>query len=95
MLREAIQMKDVALLGSVATASTEINQRHLPIPELDRIRDIARTTGAVGIQAAHSGDIAGLLFDRDDPEVEARTDTAQDLLQELGIHEQWNYTTGD
>ncbi|MFC7262371.1 MULTISPECIES: kinase [Streptomyces] len=95
MLREAIQMKDVALLGSVATASTEINQRHLPIPGLDRIRDIARTSGALGVQAAHSGDIAGLLFDRDDPDVEARAALAQRLLQEIGIDEQWNYTTGD
>lgn len=88
-------MKDVALLGSVATASTEINQRHLPIPGLDRIRDIARTSGALGVQAAHSGDIAGLLFDRDDPDVEARAALAQRLLQEIGIDEQWNYTTGD
>ncbi|MYV51415.1 kinase [Streptomyces sp. SID3212] len=95
MLREAIQMKDVALLGSVATASTEINQRHLPIPKLDLIRNVARDSGALGVQAAHSGDIAGLLFDRDDPEVEERTGLAQRLLQALGIHEQWNYTTGD
>lgn len=88
-------MKDVALLGSVATASTEINQRHLPIPKLDLIRNVARDSGALGVQAAHSGDIAGLLFDRDDPEVEERTGLAQRLLQALGIHEQWNYTTGD
>ncbi|MER5474548.1 kinase [Streptomyces sp. NPDC002685] len=95
MLREAIQMKDVALLGSVATASAEINQRHLPVPGFDRIRDIQRTCGAVGVQVAHSGDIAGLLFDRDDPEVEARTARAQELLRGTGIDEQWNYTTGD
>ncbi|MFD5075690.1 kinase [Streptomyces sp. NPDC058371] len=95
MLREAIQMKDVALLASVATASTDINQRHLPIPGLDRIRAIARDSGALGVQAAHSGDIAGLLFDRDDPDVEHRTGLAQRLLHDIGIDEQWNYTTGD
>lgn len=88
-------MKDVALLGSVATASAETNQRHLPVPGFDRIRDIQRTCGAVGVQVAHSGDIAGLLFDRDDPEVEARTAQAQELLRGTGIDEQWNYTTGD
>jgi uncharacterized protein involved in propanediol utilization len=94
-LRDAIQMKDTALLGAVATASAEINQRHLPVPGFDRIRDIARTSGAVGVQVAHSGDIAGLLFDRDDPEVEARAEAARDLLRSTGIDEQWNYTTGD
>ncbi|WNI27177.1 kinase [Streptomyces sp. ITFR-16] len=95
MLREAIQAKDVALVGAVATASTDINQRHLPIPRLDGLRTIVRETGALGIQTAHSGDIAGLLYDRDDPEVEARTEHAQRLLHNIGIHEQWIFTTGD
>ncbi|MEW2268480.1 MULTISPECIES: GHMP family kinase ATP-binding protein [Streptomyces] len=95
MLRDAIQTKDAALLGAVATASTEINQRHLPIPDLDRIRWIVREVGALGVQAAHSGDIAGILFDRDDRDVEARTEHAKDLLHSTGIHEQWIFTTGD
>ncbi|MET9735663.1 kinase [Streptomyces sp. NPDC006458] len=95
MLREAIHTKDVALLGAVASASTEINQRHLPIPCLDHLRAIARETGALGIQAAHSGDIAGLLYDRDDPEVDARTEQGRALLHTIGIHEQWIFTTGD
>jgi uncharacterized protein involved in propanediol utilization len=95
MLRDAVQTKDVALLGAVATASTEINQRHLPIPELPRIRRVALECGALGMQAAHSGDIAGLLFDRDDPEVEARTALAAHLLRGIGITDQWTYTVGD
>lgn len=95
MLREAIHTKDVALVGAVASASTEINQRHLPIPRLDGLRAIERETGALGIQAAHSGDIAGLLYDRDDPEVDARTEHGRRLLHNIGIHEQWIFTTGD
>jgi uncharacterized protein involved in propanediol utilization len=95
MLREAIHTKDVALVGAVATASTEINQRHLPIPRLESLRAIGRETGALGIQAAHSGDIAGLLYDRDDPEVDARTEHGRRLLHNIGIHEQWIFTTGD
>lgn len=95
MLREAIHTKDVALVGAVATASTEINQRHLPIPLLESLRAIERETGALGIQAAHSGDIAGLLYDRDDPEVDARTEHGRRLLHNIGIHEQWIFTTGD
>ncbi|CAM5467134.1 kinase [Streptomyces xanthochromogenes] len=95
MLREAIHTKDVALVGAVASASTAINQRHLPIPLLDSLRVIERETGALGIQTAHSGDIAGLLYDRDDPEVDARTEHGRRLLHNIGIHEQWIFTTGD
>ncbi|MFB9348751.1 kinase [Streptomyces heliomycini] len=95
MLREAIHTKDVALVGAVASASTGINQRHLPIPLLDSLRAVERETGALGIQTAHSGDIAGLLYDRDDPEVAARTEHGRQLLHDIGIHEQWIFTTGD
>lgn len=95
MLRDAIQTKDVALMGAVASASTEINQRHLPIPALDRIRCVVRETGALGLQTAHSGDIAGILYDRDDPEVDARIERSRQLLHSIGIHEQWIFTTGD
>ncbi|MFJ1616210.1 kinase [Streptomyces sp. NPDC088251] len=95
MLREAIHTKDVALMGAVASRSTEINQRYLPITRLDGIRRIVREAGALGVQAAHSGDIAGILFDRDDPEVESCLAHAQRLLHSIGIHEQWIFTTGD
>lgn len=95
MLREAIQTKDVALLCAVASRSAEINQRHLPVPLLDRVQAAAREAGALGVHVAHSGDIAGLLFDRDDPDVEGRVDLAQHLLHDTGIREQWNYTTGE
>lgn len=95
MLRKAILTKDVALLGQVATGSARLNQRHLPIPDLDRILGIVEDAGAVGLQTAHSGDIAGLLFDRDDPEADARTTYAQKLLSDMGIIEQWKFTTDD
>jgi uncharacterized protein involved in propanediol utilization len=95
MMREAILTKDVALLGAVATASTEINQRNLPIPQLAGIRSVAAAAGAVGIQTAHSGDISGLLFDRDDPDRDERMDLAGRLLGGIGISEQWKFTVGE
>ncbi|MEV0966279.1 kinase [Streptomyces sp. NPDC049910] len=95
MLRDAVLAKDVGLLGKVATASTRINQRHLPIPALARILAIVEEVGAVGLQTAHSGDIAGVIFDRDDPAVDTYTERAQQMLGDIGILEQWKFTTDD
>ncbi|WP_395367094.1 hypothetical protein ACHGLA_36670 [Streptomyces sp. YH02] len=94
LLREAIANEDAGLLGVVATASMNINQRHLPIFDLDRIHSIAREVGAAGVQTAHSGDIASLLFDASDPEAESRIEVAQTLLRNIEIHEQWKFMTG-
>ncbi|MDH6703285.1 kinase [Streptomyces griseoviridis] len=93
MLRAAILAKDVRLVGRVATASTRLNQRHLPIPQLDRILAIVQESSAVGLQISHSGDIAGVIFDRDDPDVDACLAYAQQLLRDIGIVEQWKFTT--
>jgi uncharacterized protein involved in propanediol utilization len=93
MLRTAVAARDVALLGEVATASTRINQRHLPIPELARVRAIAAETGAVGVHTAHSGNIAGLLFDVADPDARHRCELAEKLLRGIGFGEQWRFDT--
>lgn len=93
MLREAVLAKDVEQLGRVATASTVLNQRHLPIPQLDRILEIAEEARALGLQISHSGDVAGLLFDRDDPALDVRSTHAEALLRDIGIVESWKFTT--
>jgi uncharacterized protein involved in propanediol utilization len=95
MLREAIATKDIALLGEVATASTRLNQRFLPIPALDRLLAVVNEIGAAGLQTAHSGDIAGIIIDRDAPDVDARTEHAQHLLRQIGIVEHWKFNTDD
>ncbi|MFE7271044.1 kinase [Streptomyces sp. NPDC057623] len=94
MLGEAMAAKDVTLLGEVATASTRINQRRLPVPRLDRILVIADEVGAVGVQTAHSGDIAGLMFDRGRLDVSERMERARGLLRDIEITEQWEFETG-
>lgn len=95
LLREAVLAKDTGLLGKVATASTRINQRHLPIPALERILAVVEEVGALGLQTAHSGDIAGIIFDRDDPAVDTCIERAQQHLADIGIFEQWKFTTDD
>lgn len=73
-MRRAVGIRDVGLLGRVATASARINQRFLPKPELDFLIALASRIGAVGVQVAHSGTVAGLLFDARHPDVAVRID---------------------
>lgn len=63
-LRRAVATDDVELLGRVATRSA---RRARPGPELDVLDEVAARSGAVGVQIAHSGNVAGLLFDARDP----------------------------
>ncbi|WP_143229328.1 GHMP family kinase ATP-binding protein [Actinophytocola xanthii] len=63
LLRRAIADADLALLGRVSTESARRNQRVLPKEELTELEAVARRTGSAGVQVAHSGNVAGLLFD--------------------------------
>jgi uncharacterized protein involved in propanediol utilization len=94
MLRRALAGQDAGLIGQVATASTWINQKHLPIPRLEGVCAAAAEVGAVGVHTAHSGDIAGILFDRHVPELDYRVAVAQKLLQDLGHNDQWRFDSG-
>ena len=62
-LRRAIAAEDVSLLGKVATASARINQRYLPKPGLEVLIELCLRHGGAGLQIAHSGTVAGLIFD--------------------------------
>jgi uncharacterized protein involved in propanediol utilization len=64
-LRQAVETRDAGLLARVATRSMELNQHHLPQPHYSEIRDIARAAGALGIQVAHSGRMAGIMIKPD------------------------------
>ncbi|WP_327377924.1 GHMP kinase [Streptomyces sp. NBC_01216] len=61
-LRHAVATGDARLLGEVATASARRGQEVLGHPEFDVLTDLARAFGAVGVQLAHSGAVAGVLF---------------------------------
>ncbi|GIJ24293.1 hypothetical protein Vlu01_49170 [Micromonospora lutea] len=62
-LRRGIATGDVTLIGAVATASAQLNQRFLPKPELETLIAIGAANAAAGVQVAHSGSVAGLIFD--------------------------------
>lgn len=91
-LAAAVRDGDAAGLGRVASASAEISNRHLVVQQLDDFLEVAATVGAAGLQVAHSGDIAGLLFDGADPGVTRRIGRAKQLLARCGVGATWLFS---
>jgi uncharacterized protein involved in propanediol utilization len=92
LLRRAVVYNDLVSLGRIATASAQINQRFHRVPHFSRLLEIVGESSALGIQVAHTGTIAGLLFDPADPELDRRLAAAARGLGALGITETWHYT---
>jgi uncharacterized protein involved in propanediol utilization len=84
-IRRAIATDDVALLGRVATASARINQRFLPKPKLEPLLRLCLEHDGCGIQVAHSGTVAGLIFDPHRPGVTERVRECVRQIEELGL----------
>ena len=95
LLRRAVQSQQPALIGQVASASAEINQRYLPKPSFEKLKVIVKKAGAVGFQVAHSGTTVGLLFDPNNPLTERGIQWAQDQIAEMGISQTWRFHTRD
>ncbi|MFD4372205.1 GHMP kinase [Streptomyces sp. NPDC058486] len=93
-LRRALAEGDTALLGRVATASARRAQRVLRQPEFDALVALARRTGAVGVQIAHSGCVAGVLHDPTVPGAEARADATRRALDAHRITYTRTFTVG-
>jgi uncharacterized protein involved in propanediol utilization len=70
-LRRAIATGDVGLLGQVATTSARINQTFLPKAPLETLLELCLRHQGCGVQVAHSGTVAGLIFDARRPDVAA------------------------
>jgi uncharacterized protein involved in propanediol utilization len=84
-LRRAVALGDVALLGKVATASTRINERYLPKPRLAELMALLRAHGGCGLQVAHSGTVAGLIFDPAVPGGRDDVLRCRDAVRRLGF----------
>ena len=63
MVEQGIQAGDCSLIGAAATLSALANQSILFKPSLERIIEISRTFGSIGVNAAHSGTVLGVMFD--------------------------------
>lgn len=57
-----LRKKDAVSLGQAAILSARLHQSILPKENLEGILTLALACGAVGINAAHSGTVIGLLF---------------------------------
>jgi uncharacterized protein involved in propanediol utilization len=84
-LRRAVTTGDVRLLGQVATASTLINQRYLPKPTLRPLLQLCASHDACGLQVAHSGTVAGLIFDPALPGGLENAQRCESRIRELGL----------
>jgi uncharacterized protein involved in propanediol utilization len=93
LLRQAVRAQDPRLIGEAASASARINQRRLPKCHYDYLEKLVERVGALGLQVAHSGTVAGLLFDPQAPEVQEQIGSTRALLAEVGIVSIWRFQT--
>ncbi|WP_412538119.1 hypothetical protein R8Z50_19895 [Longispora sp. K20-0274] len=84
-LRRAMANEDVALLGRVATASARINQRFLPKDNLEPLLELCLAYGGHGIQIAHSGTVAGLIFDARRPDAHDAAVLCAARIEAMGL----------
>lgn len=83
--RCAVRRGDPGLLGQVATASALVNEQFLPKRVFAELRALADDVQALGLAVAHSGTVVSLLFDPNDPSLEARLERTECGLQALGL----------
>ncbi len=75
-------------VGAGATRSAITNQQLLYKPQLDAVLRLAEDVGAVGVNAAHSGTVLGLLFEDDNALAENAVSQAWESL--FGIQRIYN-----
>lgn len=88
-IRRAIADQDPYLIGQVASASSRINQRYLLKPKFNDLEKITQQVEGAGLQVAHSGTVAGLIFDSADKNIQKKIQSAQELLAEIGFTQTW------
>nr|WP_237536797.1 hypothetical protein [Streptomyces sp. SID5785] len=92
-LRRAIRDRDPALLGRVATAGARRGRLARGHEGFDTLTGLAERAGAVGVQIAHSGCVAGVLFDPADPGAARRVRRCARALEREGLPVTRTFTT--
>ncbi|RXH25464.1 hypothetical protein XH84_31415 [Bradyrhizobium nanningense] len=97
VLERAISEQSVALAGRVATFSAiqseSALQNPLKKPKFDELLRIKEDIGSAGIVVAHSGTVAGLIFDPNLPDLRSRMDEAKAAIGRLGFDIRCTFST--
>lgn len=97
LLERAIAEQSVELVGRVATFSATQSetamQNPLKKPKFSELLRIKEETGSAGIVVAHSGTVAGLIFDPDLPGLHDRLDAAKTSISRLGFDRLCSFST--
>lgn len=93
MLRHGCRTGDLEAVALVATASARINQRFLEKPCFEQLVALGQYVGALGLNCAHSGTVAGFLF-APDRETDAKMDVLEDALTPYQVEPGWRFTAG-
>ena len=88
LIETGIRANNPAAIGEGATLSAVANQQLLYKPQLDAVLRLAEEVGAVGVNAAHSGTVLGMLFEDDDSLAENAVSRAWNSL--FGIRKIYN-----
>jgi uncharacterized protein involved in propanediol utilization len=94
--REAFQQRDSVGLAAIATESSTLNQRFVPLRKFPELRALADEYHALGVQISHSGTVAGILFDArmgGGPN-DALVEEVTARVRSLGVRARGLFTTG-
>ncbi|MDH2348806.1 hypothetical protein [Bradyrhizobium sp. SSUT77] len=97
VLERAIAEQSVALVGRVATFSAiqseTAMQNPLKKPKFNELLSIKEDTGSAGVVVAHSGTVAGLIFDPHLPDIRSRVAKARTAIGRLGFDRLCTFST--
>lgn len=92
--RRGIGRGDIETMATVATQSARLNQRYMKLNGFDLLEDMVHRIGALGLQIAHSGTVAGFLFSPD-VEIDQKLMRYLAVLRgELGVGGFWRFRVG-
>lgn len=97
VLERAIAEQSVALAGRVATFSAMTSEtameNPLKKPQFKELLRIKEGTGSAGVVVAHSGTVAGLIFDPALPDIGTRMSQASTAIAHLGFDRLHTFST--
>ncbi len=74
LIREGMRRGDIQLLAKGATLDAMTYADVVPQPNLPPVLALAKETGALGVNIAHSGTVMGLLFPPNEPALVAHAE---------------------